>query len=197
MFTDCRSRPAGERRNFYLKIILIISIFHQESLQPCHYGLLDFVFRLILAGRRIILTAFESAESPWVQRAARCSRRNDPWFHLHQTFGAIEHFPHLIRWDVGTFYPTGGRVAAAGLFNLVAAGFALVFGLGACRTYPARLRKTGFRPKFPLVFVICVFTQTPGAIGARLYLGDGSGFERYRLERPGFPIRPSRARAIA
>jgi hypothetical protein len=32
--------------------------------------------------------------------------------------------------------------------------------LGACRTYPARLRKSGIRPKFPLVFVICVHTNS-------------------------------------
>lgn len=53
---------------------------------------------------------------------------NDPWFHLHQAEGAIEHFPRLIRWDVGTHYPTGNRVAAAGLFDLAAAAVSL--GLG-------------------------------------------------------------------
>lgn len=53
---------------------------------------------------------------------------NDPWFHLHQTEGAIEHFPRLIRWDVGTHYPRGNRVAAAGLFDLAAAAVSL--GLG-------------------------------------------------------------------
>jgi hypothetical protein len=32
--------------------------------------------------------------------------------------------------------------------------------LAACRTYPARLRKSGIRPEFPLVFVICVHTNS-------------------------------------
>jgi len=34
------------------------------------------------------------------------------------------------------------------------------FGLAVCRTYPARLRKSGIRPEFPLVFVICVHTNS-------------------------------------
>jgi len=32
--------------------------------------------------------------------------------------------------------------------------------LAVCRTYPARLRKSGIRPEFPLVFVICVHTNS-------------------------------------
>ena len=32
--------------------------------------------------------------------------------------------------------------------------------LAACRTYPARLRKSGIRPEFPFVFVICVHTNS-------------------------------------
>gem|GEM_PF-4603857 len=32
--------------------------------------------------------------------------------------------------------------------------------LAACRPYPTRLRKSGFRPEFPLVFVICVHTNS-------------------------------------
>ncbi len=53
---------------------------------------------------------------------------NDPWFHLHQIEGAIEHFPRLIRWDVGSHYPKGIRCAPAGLFHLGAAAVSL--GLG-------------------------------------------------------------------
>jgi arylsulfatase A-like enzyme len=36
----------------------------------------------------------------------------------------------------------------------------LTAALAACRTYPARLRKSGIRPEFPLVFVICVHTNS-------------------------------------
>lgn len=61
---------------------------------------------------------------------------NDPWFHLHQSIGAIEHFPHLIRWDVGSQYPNGSRVAAAGLFNLAAAALSLPFGGEAANPTP-------------------------------------------------------------
>ncbi len=43
---------------------------------------------------------------------------NDPWFHLHQCIGAAEHFPSMLRWDIGAFYPEGSRAGAAGFFNL-------------------------------------------------------------------------------
>ncbi len=59
---------------------------------------------------------------------------NDPWFHLHQTLGAVEHFPRLLRWDVGSQYPEGSRVAASGLFHLGLAGVARIAGIEAGET---------------------------------------------------------------
>ena len=56
---------------------------------------------------------------------------NDPWFHLHQTRAAVEHFPRILRWDVGTQYPEGSRVAASGLFHLGLAGVARLAGIEA------------------------------------------------------------------
>jgi len=55
---------------------------------------------------------------------------NDPWFHLHQTRGAAEHFPRLTRWDTGSNYPRGSYAAPAGLYNLTTAAVALVIGRG-------------------------------------------------------------------
>ena len=55
---------------------------------------------------------------------------NDPWFHLHQTRGAVENFPRLIRWDTGSNYPRGSYAAPAGLYNLTSAAVALVIGRG-------------------------------------------------------------------
>lgn len=59
---------------------------------------------------------------------------NDPWFHLHQLRGAVEHFPRLLRWDVGALYPEGSRVAAAGLFHLALATVARLVGIEATET---------------------------------------------------------------
>lgn len=59
---------------------------------------------------------------------------NDPWFHLHQTKGVVEHFPHLLRWDVGSQYPGGSRVAASGLFHLGLATVARFAGIEAAET---------------------------------------------------------------
>jgi asparagine N-glycosylation enzyme membrane subunit Stt3 len=59
---------------------------------------------------------------------------NDPWFHLHQLTGAVEHFPRILRWDVGTLYPEGSRVAAAGLLHLGLATVAKGLGLAATET---------------------------------------------------------------
>lgn len=56
---------------------------------------------------------------------------NDPWFHLHQLAGAVEHFPRILRWDVGALYPEGSRVAASGLFHLGLASVAKGLGLAA------------------------------------------------------------------
>ena len=47
--------------------------------------------------------------------------------------------------------------------NFVGAGYradALSLRLAACRTYPARLRNSGIRSEFPLVFVICVHANS-------------------------------------
>lgn len=54
---------------------------------------------------------------------------NDSWFHLHQARGAVEHFPRLLRWDVGTQFPEGSRVAAAGVFHLGLATVARLSGI--------------------------------------------------------------------
>lgn len=59
---------------------------------------------------------------------------NDPWFHLHQLTGAVEHFPRILRWDVGALYPEGSRVAAAGLFHLGLAAVAKGLGIPATET---------------------------------------------------------------
>lgn len=59
---------------------------------------------------------------------------NDPWFHLHQTRGAVEHFPRLLRWDVGALYPEGSRVAASGGFHLGLAAVARLAGITAGET---------------------------------------------------------------
>ena len=42
----------------------------------------------------------------------------------------------------------------------LAKGLVEAGALAACRTYPAPLRKTAIRPKFSLVFVICVHTNS-------------------------------------
>lgn len=54
----------------------------------------------------------------------------DPYYHLRHTRFAIEHFPHLGRWDVGTHYPTGEHAIHPSLFNLLLASTALILGLG-------------------------------------------------------------------
>lgn len=59
---------------------------------------------------------------------------NDPWFHLHQTEGVVEHFPRLLRWDVGSQYPGASRVAASGLFHLGLAAVARIGGIEAAET---------------------------------------------------------------
>ena len=55
----------------------------------------------------------------------------DPFYHLRHTRFAAEHFPDLMRWDIGTHYPTGQRAHTASLFDLGMAFVAFVFGLGS------------------------------------------------------------------
>lgn len=52
----------------------------------------------------------------------------DPYYHLRHTRYAIEHFPNVQRWDVGTHFPEGERSPHAGLFHLVLALVSLVVG---------------------------------------------------------------------
>ena len=49
----------------------------------------------------------------------------DAYYHLRHTRFTAENFPHLMREDVGTHYPTGLRDDAAGLFNVALAAAAL------------------------------------------------------------------------
>jgi dolichyl-diphosphooligosaccharide--protein glycosyltransferase len=96
---------------------------------------------------------------------------NDPWFHLHQTEGSIEHFPHLIRWDVGTNFPSGNRVAAAGLFNLGAAAVSMAFG--GVEPAPALVPLVlAWSPVFlgalSLVFLYLLAREIGGSIAATL-----------------------------
>lgn len=95
---------------------------------------------------------------------------NDPWFHLHQTEGAVRHFPRLIRWDVGTFYPEGSYTAAAGLFNLSVAGLARAFTEGE----PSReflIRLLAWTPVFfGAVSLLVFFALAREFVGIRLAL---------------------------
>ncbi len=95
---------------------------------------------------------------------------NDPWFHLHQAEGAAEHFPRLIRWDVGTQFPKGSRVAAAGLFDLLAAAAGKVTSLGN----PSQERLIVILAWFPILFglasVICFYGLARDLLGPGLAL---------------------------
>jgi hypothetical protein len=53
---------------------------------------------------------------------------SDSYYHLRRTEFAVEHFPRVQRWDVGTNYPVGERSPHAGLFHVLLAGVCLVFG---------------------------------------------------------------------
>jgi asparagine N-glycosylation enzyme membrane subunit Stt3 len=90
-------------------------------------GLLFLLLAAVWAGLRIL----PALDPVFPEDGGVVLLGNDPWFHLHQTEGAIEHFPHLIRWDVGSNFPLGNRVAAAGLFHLGAAAVSLGPGGGA------------------------------------------------------------------
>lgn len=52
----------------------------------------------------------------------------DPYYHLRHTRYAIEHFPNVQRWDVGTHFPEGERSPHAGLFHVALALVSLVVG---------------------------------------------------------------------
>lgn len=54
----------------------------------------------------------------------------DPFYHLRHATFAADHFPDLMRWDIGTHYPTGQRAHTASLFDLSIASVAYVIGLG-------------------------------------------------------------------
>ncbi|MHC4393449.1 MAG: STT3 domain-containing protein, partial [Planctomycetota bacterium] len=54
----------------------------------------------------------------------------DPYFHLRQARFSADHFPHIQRYDPGTFYPQGLKTIHAGLFDLSMAAAAWGVGVG-------------------------------------------------------------------
>lgn len=52
----------------------------------------------------------------------------DSYYHLRHTSFAVEHFPRVQRWDVGTNFPAGERSPHAGLFHLFVASLCLLLG---------------------------------------------------------------------
>ncbi len=93
---------------------------------------------------------------------------NDPWFHLHQVKGAVEHFPRLLRWDVGAWYPEGGRVAASGLFHLGHAAVARVMGIGAGDTERVAAILAWSPVLLGAASIICLFGLAREIGGSRL-----------------------------
>ncbi len=90
----------------------------------------------------------------------------DPYYHLRHARYAADHFPDLMRWDIGTHYPTGQRAHTASLFDLGIASVAYVIGLGDPSEW----------------LVDCVAVWTPAILGtlsfALLYLLAQSVFSR-------------------
>lgn len=114
----------------------------------------------------------------------------DPYYHLRHTRFAVDHFPHVARWDVGTHYPTGEVTAHPGLFNVAFATLALVVGAGApspdsvsrvMAWSPVVLQVLAMGALFALtrrvlgaaaaVFALCVYVAFPGFVLPRTVLG--------------------------
>lgn len=96
------------------------------------------IFEALLLGLVVLLWSLVRVVPAWPEvfpeKGDPVLLGNDPWFHLHQLRGAVEHFPRLLRWDVGALYPEGSRVAAAGLFHLALATVARLVGIEAGET---------------------------------------------------------------
>jgi len=93
---------------------------------------------------------------------------NDPWFHLHQTKGAVEHFPRILRWDVGSQYPEGSRVAASGLFHLGLATVARFAGIEAVETSRLALILAWSPVVIGAASILCLFGLAREIGGRRL-----------------------------
>ena len=92
----------------------------------------------------------------------------DPYFHFRQARHALEHFPHVLRWDAYTHYPTVMRSDAAGLYDVALAGVArlvALFGVPPMRALElvcVWFPPVGAALLLPLVFLLLRRISSPG-----------------------------------
>ncbi len=92
----------------------------------------------------------------------------DPYFHYRQARHALNHFPHVLRWDAYTHYPSVMRSDAAGLYDIALAGAARIVSFtGMPKERALTLVSVWFPPigaalVLPLVFLVLRRVSSPG-----------------------------------